>query len=781
MDDKLYYVESPDGQVLGPMTMMNVLEGIAAGAVLEDARVCEVGQAGWISLADLAYARAESAPAPTAQPAATSKPRAGSSVRKLSDDFLVEERWTAPPPKQTTPEGVAQRARERLARESAPAKPPARPPEPVYEEPVPSASETEEVQQWADATRELAGDGHEPAAESYAEPVYAGSAYSESERPRSGDFSLSMAEADVESMARHSRSARRGPPVTLIAAGGCVAVLAGLWFLFGERILGPRKSTEPQAKIAAGAPVDVVEDAWKALGSGDTATALASFRRAVEDQPENVRAHHGLGLAALQTGDLELASAHLERATTLAPDDIRMRLDLGNARLRQGRWELAVQEAEKAQTLAPDNPAPLLLLGRAHATGGRQDEAIKVLSSFVERAPKHEEARKDLAHALAAAGRVAPAIDEMNKYLDAQPDDREAQKTRLEWMISVGSQAAAGRIYVEAAAKQPNDAFAQYLAGLACTGTEDGVTHLRRATELAPSDREAWASLARAQAAIGRHGLAVDAMTKAIALAPATPAEEKRIAAWRAATPPAAPPVVQGPTPTLADRAGKIRRALGRGDFRTAHRALDAARSELTGREAARNLALWAAIIDFEEGYLREAQKEFAALDADASYVGFSAGAVTNWLARTHLSLGDSRGAIGVLDAIGPEHPDEYATSRLWEGIALASLGMAEIAQRTWLRLGEDVGSSVGKSGRAAVKSAEFLAGAIAEKEYRNAVSPVDEFENDMHFVLGWATRSADRDAARAHFRESLETSHGREFPYQLAQAELDGRGLGRK
>jgi hypothetical protein len=41
MDDQLYYVESPDGQVLGPMNMILIIEGIAEGAILESARVCE--------------------------------------------------------------------------------------------------------------------------------------------------------------------------------------------------------------------------------------------------------------------------------------------------------------------------------------------------------------------------------------------------------------------------------------------------------------------------------------------------------------------------------------------------------------------------------------------------------------------------------------------------------------------------------------------------------------------------------------------------------------------
>ncbi|MBZ0269888.1 hypothetical protein K8I85_17185, partial [bacterium] len=57
MDDKLYYVEGPQGEVLGPMTMIQVLEGIAAGAILESARICGVGEQEWISLGDVAYTR----------------------------------------------------------------------------------------------------------------------------------------------------------------------------------------------------------------------------------------------------------------------------------------------------------------------------------------------------------------------------------------------------------------------------------------------------------------------------------------------------------------------------------------------------------------------------------------------------------------------------------------------------------------------------------------------------------------------------------------------------
>ena len=151
--------------------------------------------------------------------------------------------------------------------------------------------------------------------------------------------------------------------------------------------------------------------------------------------------------------------------------------------------------------------------------------------------------------------------------------------------------------------------------------------------------------------------------------------------------------------------------------------ALNETQTELRDAESVRNLALWTAIADLEEGKLDKARARFTALDPNASYVGFGAGAVFNWLGRTHLARGDVRAAVGVFDQVGTDDPNEYATAQVWEGVALSSLGMQDLAQRTWTRVKDDVHGKVGATGKAAVMSAEFLAGALAEKDYRTAVA----------------------------------------------------------
>jgi hypothetical protein len=104
---------------------------------------------------------------------------------------------------------------------------------------------------------------------------------------------------------------------------------------------------------------------------------------------------------------------------------------------------------------------------------------------------------------------------------------------------------------------------------------------------------------------------------------------------------------------------------------------------------------------------------------------------------------------------------------------------MEDLAKRTWTRVSSDVGASVRGEGRAAVKSAEFLVGSISKKDFQTAVSPVPGFENDMHYLLAYsAFRNQDPETARLEFRQAVQTSRGREFPYHLAEAEMSGAGL---
>lgn len=244
-----------------------------------------------------------------------------------------------------------------------------------------------------------------------------------------------------------------------------------------------------------------------------------------------------------------------------------------------------------------------------------------------------------------------------------------------------------------------------------------------------------------------------------------------------AAPPPSGAPLAQAMARPLAE----IRNALVAREYRTARAAVDRARRELASNPVAvANLDLWRAVCDLQQGNLTEALAGFEKLDRSASYdvSGFGPGTVSNWIARVDLSSGDVRSAIGVLDEVGPESPDEYAFARLWDGVVLASLGMDDLAARAWGRVSADIEARVSPAGIPAVRAAQFLSGALSEKQYRDAIGESD-WTNDMHYFLGFVARRTDNpELAKEHFRRALDTSRGKEFPYHVAENELAGKGL---
>ncbi len=91
------------------------------------------------------------------------------------------------------------------------------------------------------------------------------------------------------------------------------------------------------------------------FGSGDTAAAAASFKRATELDPKNITAITGLGEIALRQGLFGDAIAHLNQAARLAPKSSRVFTLLGEAYMNSGNSAQAVANFKKALQLDPDN------------------------------------------------------------------------------------------------------------------------------------------------------------------------------------------------------------------------------------------------------------------------------------------------------------------------------------------------------------------------------------------------------------------------------------------
>ncbi len=823
MDDKLYYVEGPEGQVLGPMNMIHILEGIAAGAIGDDARICEVGSQEWIELADVAHTRQDDDDVLAAAAAIEAQPEPVVDHTPLEDPAIAGE----------TPETVTRETEpvtESLAEASEddsldlmPSMPMAdtEPASPAGSAPVVDETPVADHDPWAPAKEAPAEPVGASGAEFLSEPVadaepfaapveesaaaeiphddlpasarpydpdelpassrsYDAEELPESARPYEGeelpasampyeeatagadDFALQMpgddepdAYGEPESEAPRKSRAWVAPVVVLAT----LPVIAGVYLLTGGTIpIVNYKLDLGGDESVATAELTPVEAAWRKLRSADPAAAIPAFDAIIEAEPENASAHHGKGLAQLALGNTASAAKSLQQAAGLAPEDTDVLVDLGRARAAMDDFAGALEAANAVLEAEPAHKAAQRLAGVSHFGQGNWSDAVQRLTPFVADHPADIEARHLLAQAMASDGRLEAAVAEIDGYLAAAPEDFDAQRERMDWMNRLGQQAEARKLYATFAADRPESAPAQLLAGLAHGRSEEAADHFRRALELDPSLTEARTQL--------------DA-TLAV-LQPKKPAPKPR------ATKPAVTP--QPDRSALMARVGEIRSALHRESFSTARTAIQSARQEFSGDAVARrNLDLWDAICTFQEGDLSGALQRFEKLNPTASYAasGYGKGAVENWIAAVHVSGGNARAAVAVLDAVGPESPDQYAIARVWEGVALASLGMDDLAQRMWARVSTDVGSRVSNDGRAAVKTAEFLAGALSEKDYRGAVSSAADWENDMYYFLGFQARRAnDVQGAQDAFRRSLELSRGQEFPYHLSRAEMEGAGL---
>lgn len=146
--------------------------------------------------------------------------------------------------------------------------------------------------------------------------------------------------------------------------------------------------------------------------TGDVDGALKAYERALELEPDSVRA---LNFLAYTLADLDIDAGRAvqlaERATELAPESGLIRDTLGWAYFRTARFEDAVRELSRAVALGEQDPVVLEHLGDALAASGQLDEAImaweKALAEDPDRgssAAKIEDARARIESQGAAEG-----------------------------------------------------------------------------------------------------------------------------------------------------------------------------------------------------------------------------------------------------------------------------------------------------------------------------------------------------------------------------------------
>jgi tetratricopeptide (TPR) repeat protein len=150
-----------------------------------------------------------------------------------------------------------------------------------------------------------------------------------------------------------------------------------------------------------------------ATREGRFAAGAAEYRKAVEVDPDNLRARQSLASALLRLGDLEGALEHFEAAVKLAPSNARAQSDLGTVLAEIGDTERAVHHLRLAVELEPALERAQLNLANNLIRMGEFDEALAAYRRILESDPTHLEARSRLGTALARAGRLEEGIAEL--------------------------------------------------------------------------------------------------------------------------------------------------------------------------------------------------------------------------------------------------------------------------------------------------------------------------------------------------------------------------------
>jgi tetratricopeptide (TPR) repeat protein len=197
---------------------------------------------------------------------------------------------------------------------------------------------------------------------------------------------------------------RRPNPIVL---GLAIPAAVSATLLVGGCQVGP---TADQRGREAKAQQYMVE-ADRYLEQGLLDSALAAFGLALEENPNLVDAHMGMGEIYRERGDFELASRAYERATSNDPTNFDAHYYLGLMRQLVGRVQDAIQAYLLALAINPESAEANRDLAAAYLQAGLSSEALPYAIRATRLDPDSQAAWANLAATYSLMGRFDDAID----------------------------------------------------------------------------------------------------------------------------------------------------------------------------------------------------------------------------------------------------------------------------------------------------------------------------------------------------------------------------------
>lgn len=119
--------------------------------------------------------------------------------------------------------------------------------------------------------------------------------------------------------------------------------------------------------------------------------AIPLFRKAIEFEPENMKAKFFLGLSYKKTDQIDKAIEYIQQAREMNPNDFYILHHLADAYMRAGKHDKAVEAARQSLGVKPDYMESHFLLGISLKKAGKLSEAVRQLEFIAKLTPEENQ------------------------------------------------------------------------------------------------------------------------------------------------------------------------------------------------------------------------------------------------------------------------------------------------------------------------------------------------------------------------------------------------------
>lgn len=231
-------------------------------------------------------------------------------------------------------------------------------------------------------------------------------------------------------------------------------------------------------------------------GRRPAAEAEASYRKAIELQPDQLEAHVALIGLAVQRQDMAQANQQVQQMLKASKGNAQAKYLEASVALMQGDAKRAREVTQGLLRVAPNHPRVLFVAGLAELRLGATALAETLLTKSVMADPDAAEPRRALAEALLRLGRAPRALDMLAPLTGAQSRDAKAVALLAQAHLLQGDTRQADEAFGRAARIAPDDAEVRTARAVAQLGRGKDDVALAELGELARTQADATADYA---------------------------------------------------------------------------------------------------------------------------------------------------------------------------------------------------------------------------------------------------------------------------------------------